>query len=185
MKKGISEAKVKRMRNIVTGNHNKATKIQAGYKSSDKKVEGDIWEEGGKTWTIKKGIKQSISKMQSVRDIVKMPLTCPNCGNIMKGQFDSYHWKIDKTCFSCHTMKQTKLRISGDYESKMKELFKKHKKAQIEDLVEEFNDWLDTSYTFVTEAGEIEDWDGELNKEEIKAKFKKELLDWKKHLSEM
>ena len=79
MKKGISEAKVKRMRNIVTGNHNKATKIQAGYKSSDKKVEGDIWEEGGKTWTIKKGIKQSISKMQSVRDIVKMPLTCPNC----------------------------------------------------------------------------------------------------------
>ena len=58
MKKRISEAKVQRMRNIVTGNYNKSVKIQTGYKTKKKYSEGDIWEEGNKTWTIKNGIKQ-------------------------------------------------------------------------------------------------------------------------------
>ena len=83
MKKGISEAKVQRMRNIVNKDYTKSVNTQVGYKASEKKVEGDVWEESGKTWTIKNGITQSISKMQSVRDFVKMPLTCPNCGNII------------------------------------------------------------------------------------------------------
>ena len=185
MKKGISETKVQRMRNIVNKDYTKSVNTQVGYKSAEKKVEGDVWEDNGKTWTIKNGITQSISKMQSIRDFVKMPLTCPNCGNIMKGQFDKYHWKIDKTCLSCHANAQTKARISGVYETKTKELFKKYKTAELEDLVEEFNDWLDTNHTFVTETGDIEDWAGGLNKSELKSKFKKELLDWKKHLSEM
>ena len=185
MKKGISESKVQRMRNIVNKDYTKSVNTQVGYKSAEKKVEGDVWEDNGKTWTIKNGITQSISKMQSIRDIVKMPLTCPSCGNIMKGQFDKYHWKIDKTCLGCYASSQTKARVSGGHEAKMKELFKKYKTAQIDDLVEEFNDWLETNYTFVTEAGNIEDWSGGLNKSELKSKFKKELLDWKKHLSEM
>ena len=39
--------------------------------------------------------------------------------------------------------------------------------------------------TIVTEIGEVEDWEGGLNKSELKAKFKKELLDWQKHLEDM
>ena len=58
MKKGISESKVQRMRNIVKGDYTKSVSTQVGYKKSDKKVEGDVWEEAGKTWTIKNGIKQ-------------------------------------------------------------------------------------------------------------------------------
>tara|TARA_B100000780_G_scaffold259087_1_gene209870 strand:+ start:160 stop:717 length:558 start_codon:yes stop_codon:yes gene_type:complete len=185
MKKSISESKVKRMRNIVNKDYTKSVNTQVGYKTSERKVEGDTWEENGKTWTIKNGITQSISKMQSVRDLVKMPLTCPGCKNIMKGQFDNYHWKVDKMCLKCYTSEQTALRISGGYELKTKELFKKYKTAQLEDLVEEFNEWLETNYTFVTENGTVEDWAGGLNKSELKSKFKKELLDWKKHLSEM
>jgi len=185
MKKGISEQKVKRMRNIVNKDYTKSVSTQVGYKTSEKKVEGDVWEESGKTWTIKNGIKQSISKMQSVRDLVKMPLCCPGCGNIMKGQFDKYHWSVNKECLGCFAKDQTALRLSGDYEAKMKDLFKKYKTSQLEDLVEEFDNWLDTNYTFVTETGKIEDWEGGLNKSELRSKFKKELLDWKKHLSEM
>ena len=66
MKKGISESKVQRMRNIVKGDYTKSVKTQVGYKKSDKKKEGDIWEEGNKTWTIKNGIKQNVPKMQIV-----------------------------------------------------------------------------------------------------------------------
>ena len=44
---------------------------------------------------------------------------------------------------------------------------------------------MDSNNTFVTEIGEVEDWEGGLNKSELKAKFKKELLDWQKHLEDM
>ncbi len=185
MKKGISESKVQRMRNIVKGDYTKSVNTQVGYKKSDKKVEGDVWEEAGKTWTIKNGIKQNISKMQSVRDLIKMPLTCPECDKVMRGQFDRYHWKVDKKCLDCFTLEQKKSRADGTYEKIQKELFKKIKTSQIKDITDEFEEWLDGNQTFVTELGEVEDWSGGLNKAELKAKFKKELLDWKKHLSEM
>ena len=118
MKKAISEEKVQRMRNIVTGNHDKAVKVQSGYSSNIKRSEGDVWEDRGKTWTIKNGVKQSLSKMQMVRDLVKMPLTCPSCGNVMKGQFDKHHWKIDKKCLGCFAKDQTKLTATGTWEEK-------------------------------------------------------------------
>ena len=192
MKKGISESKVQRMRNIVKGDYTKSVKTQVGYKKSDKKKEGDVWEEGNKTWTIKNGIKQNVSKMQEVRNIVKMPLTCPKCGKVMKGYFDAYHWKIDKHCLSCHAAKVTKLRSNNldkdgnvpEYDNYVKELRKKNKLAEIKDITAEFEEWLDNSSTFVTELGEIEDWQGGIDKEEMRQKFKKELEEWKKHLEE-
>ena len=167
MKKGISESKVQRMRNIVKGDYTKSVSTQVGYKKSDKKVEGDVWEEAGKTWTIKNGIKQNISKMQSVRDLVKMPLTCPECDKVMRGQFDRYHWKVDKKCLDCFTLDQKKSRAVGTYEEKQKELFKKVKLAEIKDITDEFEEWLDSNQTFVTELGEVEDWSGGLNKAEL------------------
>ena len=186
LKKEFKKSDVERVRNLVNKDFTSSTKQQSGYKKIiEHHKEGDVWEESGKTWTIKNGIKQNVSKMQSVRDFVKMPLTCPKCKNIMKGQFDKYHWKVDKKCLSCFTEEQKESRALGTYEEKQKELFKKSKISEINDITEEFNEWLDNSQTFVTELGEVEDWSGGLNKAEIKAKFKKELLDWKKHLNEM
>ena len=185
MKKSISEEKVQRMRNIVKGDYTKSVKTQVGYKKVEERSEGDIWEDGNKIWTIKNGIKQTISKMQKVRDFIKMPLCCPECGGIMKGQFDKHHWNINRKCLSCVTLEEQQMRNNGTYEEKRKELFKKSKYAQLDDLTEEFNSWLEDNSTFVTELGEIEDWSGGLNKAEMKAKFKKELLDYKKQLSDM
>ena len=82
-------------------------------------------------------------------------------------------------------MEETKLRNSGNYEKKRKELFKLSKQLEISDIVEQFNEWIESNNTFVTEIGEVEDWEGGLNKSELKAKFKKELLDWQKHLEDM
>ena len=61
MKKSISEAQVKRMRNLVTKKYGAKTEIRAGYtKKRDNRIEGEVWQERGKTWTIKNGIKQNI-----------------------------------------------------------------------------------------------------------------------------
>jgi len=185
MKKNISEDKVQRMRNIVKGDYTKSVKTQVGYTRDLERSEGDVWEDGNKIWTIKNGIKQTISKMQKVRDFINMPLCCPSCGGIMKGQFDKHHWKINKKCLSCVTLEEQQMRNNGTYDEKRKELFKLSKNSEISDIVEQFNEWIDSNPTFVTELGEIEDWDGGLNKAEIKAKFKKELLDWKNYLKDM
>ena len=70
MKKGISESKVKRMRNLLTKNYNDKTKIRSGYtKKETIYKEGDLWKENGKQWTIKNGINRTINKLSAARKI--------------------------------------------------------------------------------------------------------------------
>ena len=84
--------------------------------------EGDIWTEGRKTWTIKNGIKQTVSKLDKLKKEVFMPLSCPCCGKIMKGQLDKPNYKIHKKCFDCVVEFEHKLKIRGEYDSYIKKL---------------------------------------------------------------
>ena len=60
------------MRNLVSGDYGSKTRKQSGYKKyKNKKQEGDIWEEGGRTWTLKNGIKQNIRKLSKAREYKK------------------------------------------------------------------------------------------------------------------
>ena len=62
LKKEFNQADVQRIRNIVNKDYTSKTKSQSGYKRSSKRhKEGDIWEEGGKQWTIKNGLKQNLT----------------------------------------------------------------------------------------------------------------------------
>ena len=62
-KKGIQ-----RMRNLVSGNASNKTKVSTGYgKKRIVRSEGDTWEIKGKTWTIKNGIRQTVSKLDAAR----------------------------------------------------------------------------------------------------------------------
>ena len=64
LKKEFSKKDVQRARNIITGNTSARTTEGIGYtKKYDYYKEGDIWEENGRTWTIKNGLKQIITKM--------------------------------------------------------------------------------------------------------------------------
>ena len=68
LKKDFKESDVQRIRNIVNKDFTSGTKIQSGYRKSSKKhKEGDIWEEGGKQWTIIDGIKQNITKLDAAK----------------------------------------------------------------------------------------------------------------------
>ena len=85
LNKEFSQRDIQRMRNIVSGNTADRTRVQAGYqKQSIEHNEGDVWEESGKTWTIKNGIKQTITKHDKLREMVNMPLKCPECERAMK-----------------------------------------------------------------------------------------------------
>ena len=84
--------------------------------------EGDVWVEGRKTWTIKNGIKQTISKLDKIKKEVFMPLCCPNCGKVMKGQLDKPNYRIHKKCHDCVVEFEHKLRIKGTYNEYIKHL---------------------------------------------------------------
>ena len=73
LKKEFKKSDVERVRNLVKKDFTSSTKIQTGYKKSTKRhKEGDIWQEDGKEWTIKNGIKQNITKLDSAKKATRI-----------------------------------------------------------------------------------------------------------------
>ena len=103
LKKEFSKRDVQRMRNIITGNAGGSTGVQSGYtKQSQDYQEGDIWEENGKQWTIKNGLKQTVTKFDKLKQMVVLPLCCPSCNKPMpSNDYNKKMWSIHKMCFNC------------------------------------------------------------------------------------
>jgi len=59
LKKEFQKRDVERLRNLVKGKHGDKTTAGIGYNGKTKEdyKEGDVWQENGKTWTIKDGIR--------------------------------------------------------------------------------------------------------------------------------
>lgn len=81
--------------------------------------EGDVWEDvNGKKWTIKNGIRQTVTKL----DDAKTPHWCPKCSKPMNHRFDIKFWRIRGHCFDCNVKFETELRRQGkwtEFEQKM------------------------------------------------------------------
>lgn len=151
---------VQRMRNIITGKIGDGTQTQVGYdKQIVEHVEGDVWEENGKTWTIKRGIKQTISKYGALRKVLEIPLACPVCKTAMND-----HWinvkmfRIHGMCLECVTEMETKLKVEGKFEDYKKGIMNTNKNAMLEDLEKALDNWVQESDTFISEDGVVEDW---------------------------
>jgi hypothetical protein len=169
----FEEKDIQRMRNIISGNTGNATRIQAGYtKDKVTHIEGDIWEENGKTWTIHNGIKQTITKHDALKTMVEFPLTCPCCSKSMKDfPLNRKMYNIHSTCFDCVIEMEGKLRVTGKYDAYEKEMLNANKNATIDDAEQMFDEYFNSkNTTYVTEAGDIEKWDGgSIDPEVIKA----------------
>jgi hypothetical protein len=159
----FEERDIQRMRNIISGQTGKATRIQAGY-SKNKVIhsEGDVWEENGKTWTIHNGIKQTVTKHDALKAMVEFPLTCSCCSKPMKDiPLNRKMYNIHQKCFDCVIEMEHKLRMEGKYEAYEKEMLNANKNATIDDAEQMFDEYFNSkNTTYVTEAGDIEKWDG-------------------------
>lgn len=173
LQKEFSQRDVQRMRNIVSGNTADRTRVQAGYeKQSVEHSEGDVWEESGKTWTIKNGIKQTVTKHDKLREMVNMPLKCPECDRAMKvTKLNKKMWTIHKKCFDCVIEYETKLKATGQYEEYRKKLMNANKDSFVKDYEQAVEAYInDKGDTFMSEAGDLENWSKvKLNPEVIKA----------------
>jgi uncharacterized protein (UPF0128 family) len=164
LQREFRERDVQRMRNLITKDYGAKTGVQIGYtKEHIERKEGDVWEENQKTWTIKNGIKQTISKLDSVKKIMQLPLVCPKCSKHMKNfEMNKKMYSIHKMCYDCVIEFETELKRLGKYREYEKNMIQKGVNVYIKEL-EDFMLELaitDSDESFVTEAGDIEKWSG-------------------------
>ena len=177
LKKEFKRKDVDRMRNLIKGNVNASSESQIGYKKKIiERKEGDVWTENKKTWTIKNGIKRTVSKLTSLRKEIFMPLSCPKCNKIMKKRLDKPNYKIHKMCHDCVINFEHKLKIENKYDDYINRI----KNLNSLDIVNETEnillDMVNTSNKgYVSEDGVIEKWIGGANKNEFTKKIKEKL----------
>ena len=169
LNKEFEKRDVERMRNLIQGKANSSSGNQVGYKKKtiDYK-EGDIWTENKKKWTIKNGIKQTISKLDAIKKEVFVPLCCPKCSKVIKHKLDKDNYKIHKNCHDCVIEFEHKLRIEGKYDDYIKNLKGKNSL----NIVDEMESYLlnavnATNNGYVSEQGDVERWVGGIDKEKI------------------
>jgi|TARA_Y100001963_G_scaffold159795_1_gene265304 hypothetical protein len=186
LKKEFKRKDVNRARNLIMGKSGDATGIQVGYKKKRiERKEGDIWTEREKTWTIKNGIKQTVSKLDKIKKEVFMPLCCPECNKVMKNHLDKPNYRIHKKCLKCVIEFEHKLKIKGKYNDYLKELQVKNKLTTLEQVEASLLDAVNSSNTgYVSEDGVIERWIGGIDKEKLSKDIKTYSKNIKKSLKE-
>jgi hypothetical protein len=163
LQREFKERDVQRMRNIIKKEYNAKTTTQVGYSKAyvDHK-EGDVWEEDGKKWILKNGIKQTVTRFDSLKKAINLPIACPKCSKGMKTTtLNKKMWPIHKMCFDCVITMETELKRTGGYEEYVRNITNRGVKTYIKDLEDALLDMAsESNESFVTEAGDIEKWGG-------------------------
>ena len=161
LKKEFSKSDVQRVRNLVQGKYGDKTTQSVGYsKKQEFHKEGDIWEEDERTWTIKDGIKQNITKLDKAKKAHVMPMFCPSCKNMMKKTFDKAYYLIHQKCFDCVIKMESEIKREGKWEEYESGVMNDNKNAMLDDLEMALENWVEEKDTFVSESGEVEKWGG-------------------------
>lgn len=163
LQKSFKESDLSRIRNIIAGKYGEKTKTQVGFEKQQKEYkEGDIWEENEKTWTIKNGIKQTVTKLDSIKQLIKFPLKCPCCSKAMKpNQYNKKMYSIHGKCFDCVLEMETKLKLEGKFEEYEKTLLNQNRLSHLDEFENALNEYAkSTNESFLTENGDKERWVG-------------------------
>lgn len=174
----FSKREVQRMRNLITGNSGDKTRVQSGWEKHklDRK-EGDVWEENGKTWTIKRGIKQNITKLDAVKSLIHFPLNCPKCNKHMKiNDLNKKMYSIHKMCFDCVIDMEAEIKKRGEWQDYDMQMAKNNHATYLDDIEKALEAWYNDNENHVTEEGQIESWVGGNKKsvyDSVKAQLEK------------
>jgi hypothetical protein len=69
LKKQFAERDIQRLRNLVKGKHGDKITVGVGYTKEqiNEHIEGDIWEQDGRKWTIRNGVRENITKLDKFK----------------------------------------------------------------------------------------------------------------------
>lgn len=148
--------------------------------------EGDVWEGlDGRMWTIKNGIKQTVTKL----DAAKTPWFCPQCQKAMSHRFDTKSYNTLGKCYDCAIKEETKMRYEGTWEEYARDQLQKNYIAGLKDKIAELQHYHDTvsSPEFVHADDEkilmVEKWNVDIEK--IKEDLRKDIDELKIHLHDL
>ena len=179
LKKEFKHRDVERLRNLVQGKYGEKTTMGTGYtKAKEFHGEGDVWEEDGRTWTIKNGLKQNITKLDKAKEGIVLPLFCPTCSRTMKPHLDKRWFVMYGHCFDCQIDFESQLRKEGKLEEFEKQVVNQHLEGTIQDFEIWFDELINEKNQFITEAGDIEKWDGSGKAQLLR--YKEEALEYLK-----
>jgi hypothetical protein len=186
LKKEFKRKDVERMRNLIKGKSGESAETQVGYSTKKESYsEGDIWEENGKTWTIKDGIKQTVTKLDTIKKEALLPLFCPKCKSLMKHRNDVKMYKLHKTCFSCVVEKEHKLKLKGKYEEYERDVIANNAKDYLDHFESYLLETINTSNTqYVSEKGEVERWKGGIDKEKFLEQLETNFKEFRKQVED-
>ena len=174
LNKEFQKRDVERMRNLIQGKYGEKNGTSVGFSAPHKEYkEGDIWEKDDRTWTIKDGIKQNVTKLDKAKKVHTMPLFCPKCKKVMKNRNDKAYYNIHKTCFKCVIKEEDKMKRNGTFEAYRQGI----KNDEIDHRIEDFKVWMkekvsETNNQYVSEAGDVETWKGKINHAQIDTNMK-------------
>jgi len=170
LNKEFQQKDVERMRNLVKGKAGARTMSGVGYsKKQEFHNEGDIWEEDGRQWTIKDGIKQNITKLDKAKKLHKLPMFCPSCNKLMHEHRDTNFYRVHGKCLNCVIDMEHDLKQQGLWEDYQKNIIN----SDIDGLIELYKNWVfeqinEETNSYITEKGDKEKWVGGVNKEKAK-----------------
>jgi len=168
LKKQFEKKDVQRLRNVMSGKAGERTTAGVGFTKSDTFYkEGDVWVEDGREWTIQDGIKQNITKLDKAKSLA-MPMFCPKCSKIMNHKMDKTMWSNHQQCYSCVISFETELKHKGLWEDYKNRIIN----TDIDNFIEDYKLFVkskleESNMGFVTEAGDVENWVGNINKDKV------------------
>lgn len=174
----FKEGDIQRIRNLVRKKYGESTIIQGGYENHTKDYkEGEIFEENGKKWVILNGLKQSVTKHDTLKKIFQFPLICPKCTKPMgKTDINKKMFSLHGVCLDCVIYHETQLKIKGLYKEYENKALKQNKNEILEDLSKAITEWsrsADSNY--ISEDGDVQHWDGGVDKKKVAKDLNQEI----------
>lgn len=120
------------------GNWADRIQVSMAYTPKIERVEGEVWNEEGKNYIVKDGIKQSVSIMQ----LARMPWHCPKCSKSMNHRFDRKFFYLRGWCYNCNVEWEGQLRIEGKWEAFEKRMLRENEKSFIRDKIQELTQYM-------------------------------------------
>lgn len=158
LKKEFKAKDVQRLRNLITKKQGDSTVSTVGYENTVRdREEGDVWEEAGKLWTLKRGIKQTVTKLDAAKKAMEVPLKCPKCQQSLNHHLHQKMYRIHGVCFDCTVDYEAILRRNGLYKQYEAAMMAGSLKVFERDL-EQYLGAQESKTAFVTDLGELETW---------------------------
>jgi hypothetical protein len=164
-------------------------KIVFGWRGEPEptRKEGDVWEDiNGRKWTIKNGIRQTVTKL----DDAKTPWWCPRCRKPLNHRFDMKFWRIRGHCMDCVIKDETEIRRQGKWEEYERKIMLRNYIAQVEDRIAELQSYHDEvtkpEFLIMNENEKtvlmMEKWDIDIN--QLKSDLARDIAELKRILNE-